>query len=137
MTYQILNVEGTVLKDLAESKITNFKTKIKITKILKWFNAQVELLQEGFKAINEKFDLVELNQYDEDSNWKGTDEELSIYITAFNEANKDRAELLSSEVDEALDTKLQLTEDEVEEIPELTSLQLVSLVTLDVLLLEE
>lgn len=137
MTYQILNVEGTVLKDLAESKITNFKTKIKITKILKWFNAQAELLQEGFKAINEKFDLVELNQYDEDSNWKGTDEELSIYITAFNEANKDRAELLSSEVDEALDTKLQLTEDEVEEIPELTSLQLVSLVTLDVLLLEE
>lgn len=137
MTYQILNVEGTVLKDLAEAKITNFKTKIKVTKILKWFNAQVELLQEGFKAINEKFDLVELNQYDEDSNWKGTDEELSIYITAFNEANKDRAELLSSEVDEALDTKLQLTEDEVEEIPELTSLQLVSLVTLDVLLLEE
>jgi hypothetical protein len=55
--YKNLDKNGKVIETLSGIKIQNFGTKLKVVRLKKWFDSEVELIQTLIEDINKEFDI--------------------------------------------------------------------------------
>jgi hypothetical protein len=129
MTYNIFNNGGKGLKNLSDAKIKDFKIKMKVAKVMRWYKAEAEILQAGFDAIEEKYTLE--NEFDSKGVWLGKENDKKAFTVEIKEKLKEKIALFAEEVESV--NELTFTEDEISAIDELTGNDIADLMSLGLL----
>lgn len=96
INYGLLNQNGGVIKTLTEMKIKDFGTKIKVVKVKKWFDVEVELIKGFVQEINDEFKIKESFDFDNDGKFTGDNRDELLKVIESKKKRED--ELLGTEI---------------------------------------
>lgn len=129
MTFNTLNNNGAGIQNLGACKIKDFKVKMKVAKVLRWFKGELEILQAGFDALEEKYQLE--NRFNEMGVWDGSLDDRSAFVIETKAKLKEKIELLSTECE--TENTVTFSDEELKTLTSLTGDDLSSLLSLGLL----